>query len=82
MLNCSFGLVGLVVAGALISPVSAQDEAQVERGVTVYADQRCALCHSVADVGNKKGPLDGVGDRLGALRSESGSSIRRRWRAR
>lgn len=38
----------------------------VEHGVKVYADQRCALCHSIGDVGNKKGPLDGVGDRLSA----------------
>ena len=25
-------------------------------------NQKCALCHSIGDKGNKKGPLDGVGD--------------------
>jgi mono/diheme cytochrome c family protein len=34
------------------------------RGQAVYAEQRCALCHSVAGEGNSKGPLDGVGSRL------------------
>jgi mono/diheme cytochrome c family protein len=26
----------------------------------VYADQKCALCHSIGEKGNKKGPLDAV----------------------
>jgi mono/diheme cytochrome c family protein len=33
-------------------------------GEEVYAAQKCAVCHSVGDKGNKKYPLDGVGSRL------------------
>lgn len=40
------------------------DDARVKRGVTVYREQRCQVCHSIAGVGNKRYPLDGVGDRL------------------
>ena len=32
----------------------------------MYADQKCSLCHSIGDKGNKKGPLDGVGSKLTA----------------
>ena len=35
-------------------------------GEQVYVAQKCALCHSIGDKGNKKGPLDGVGARLSA----------------
>lgn len=42
---------------------AAQDPA---RGVKVYADQKCAVCHSIAGKGNAKGPLDDVGSRLKA----------------
>ncbi len=66
MLHFSLSLAALVVAGTLVVPVFASNEAQVEHGIEVFADQRCSLCHSVADKGNKKGPLDGVGDRLSA----------------
>ncbi len=33
-------------------------------GAKVYEEQKCRLCHSIAEVGNKRNPLDGVGDRL------------------
>ena len=42
---------------------AAQDAA---RGPQVFADQKCTLCHSIGDKGNKKGPLDGVGGKLSA----------------
>ena len=35
-----------------------------DRGVEVYAMQKCALCHSVSGIGGKKMALDGVGSRL------------------
>ena len=41
------------------SAALAQD--QVAKGEAVYTAQKCALCHSIGDKGNKKGPLDGVG---------------------
>jgi mono/diheme cytochrome c family protein len=37
---------------------------QIDRGIKVYAEQKCAVCHSIGDQGNKKGPLDGVGTKL------------------
>jgi mono/diheme cytochrome c family protein len=40
--------------------------AQVDEGVKVYAAQKCSICHSIAGVGNKKLPLDGVGTKLTA----------------
>jgi mono/diheme cytochrome c family protein len=42
------------------------DEAQIQRGVKVYAAQKCSMCHSISGVGNKKLPLDGVGGKLSA----------------
>ncbi len=35
-----------------------------DRGMEVYAMQKCALCHSVSGIGGKKMALDGVGSRL------------------
>jgi mono/diheme cytochrome c family protein len=52
----------LVMAGI----AAAQDAAKVKRGVEVYAEQKCSMCHSVAGKGNAKGPLDGVGTKLSA----------------
>ena len=46
--------------GAAVN-ASAQD---VPKGEKIYAAQKCSICHSIGDVGNKKGPLDGVGARL------------------
>ena len=54
-------MAGLVLLGA--SGATAQDAA---KGEQVYAAQKCALCHSIGDKGNKKGPLDGVGAKLSA----------------
>jgi mono/diheme cytochrome c family protein len=42
----------------------AQDAKQMERAQKVYAEKKCANCHSIAGKGNKKGPLDGVGSKL------------------
>jgi mono/diheme cytochrome c family protein len=48
------------------SATSAQDAKQIDRGMKVYADQKCSVCHSIAGKGNKNGPLDDVGSRLTA----------------
>jgi len=56
---------GLAVCLGLALNAAAQD-AKVAQGEKVYADQKCALCHSIGDKGNKKGPLDGVGTKLKA----------------
>jgi mono/diheme cytochrome c family protein len=49
-----------VAAGA-----AAQDST-VTKGQQLFADQKCTLCHSIGDKGNKKGPLDGVASKLSA----------------
>jgi mono/diheme cytochrome c family protein len=56
-------VVVLLAAGRL---VSAQGNAQIERGMKVYTDQKCAACHAIAGKGNAKGALDDVGSRLSA----------------
>lgn len=57
--------VALLLAGALAVPAFAQeDKAKIDRGIKVFADKRCSMCHSIAGKGNKTAPLDGVGDRL------------------
>ena len=33
-------------------------------GQEVYKANKCAVCHSIAGVGNKKGPLDGIGSKM------------------
>ena len=48
---------GVLALGAVAA--SAQN-AVVAKGMQVYADQKCALCHSIGDKGNKKGPLDEI----------------------
>ena len=55
--------VGFLAAWAV--PALAQD-AKVAKGATLFADQKCTLCHSIGDKGNKKGPLDEVGSKLSA----------------
>ena len=57
---------GMVVALAVGSTAFAQDKAAVEKGMKVYTEQKCSLCHSVDGKGNAKGALDGVGTKLKA----------------
>ena len=49
---------------------AAAQDAKVAKGQQVFTDQKCSLCHSIGDKGNKKGPLDGVASTL------SGDEIR------
>jgi mono/diheme cytochrome c family protein len=56
-------LAGAFVAG-LASVAAAQDP--VKKGQELFTSQKCGMCHSVAGVGNKKFPLDGVGAKLSA----------------
>lgn len=51
---CALGLI-------LTASPSAQ---AVDNGAKVYADQKCATCHSIAGRGNAKGALDDVGSKL------------------
>lgn len=56
--------IALIACLGFAAAASAQDAKA--KGEKVYADQKCAMCHSIADKGNKKGPLDGVGSKLTA----------------
>jgi mono/diheme cytochrome c family protein len=47
-------------------PESPGDEAALQRGRAVYAEQKCATCHSIAGQGNPRNPLDGVASRWDA----------------
>lgn len=55
-----------VAALALGRAAFAQDKAQIDKGMKVYGEQKCSMCHSIAGKGNAKGPLDGVGTKLTA----------------
>jgi len=57
-------VIGLVLAGG--AAIASAQDAKVARGEQLYAEQKCALCHSIGDKGNKKGPLDGVGAKRSA----------------
>ena len=52
-------LLGVVLGAGLAATAFAQNPAA--RGEAVYAEQKCSVCHSIGDKGNKKGPLDGIG---------------------
>ena len=55
-----------VAAGAAALPQEPAplDPAKIERGIKVYAAERCSSCHAIGNVGNRRYPLDGVGSRL------------------
>ncbi len=54
-------LMAAVMCAGFAAPVAAQDAKA--KGAQLFADQKCTLCHSIGDKGNKKGPLDDVGSR-------------------
>lgn len=58
-------LVMVVVLG-LPAMAVAQDKALIDRGMKVYTDQKCSICHSIDGKGNAKGALDSVGLKLKA----------------
>ena len=60
MRSIVFGL-GILV---IVSTAAPAQDAIIAKGQQVYADQKCGLCHSIGDKGNKKGPLDGIGSKL------------------
>jgi mono/diheme cytochrome c family protein len=58
-------MAGLTLCVGLAATAAAQD-AKVAKGEKLFADQKCTLCHSIGDKGNKKGPLDGVATKIKA----------------
>ena len=59
-------LLTVIVLALSAGSAAAQDKAQIEKGMKVFADQKCGICHSIDGKGNAKGPLDGVGLKLSA----------------
>lgn len=57
-------MVGLTLCMGMAATAAAQDATVVAHGEKVYVDQKCAVCHSIGEKGNRKGPLDGVASRL------------------
>ena len=58
---------GVVMAAAILvaAPGLARSAgAQADKGMAVFAEQKCTQCHSVAGRGNKKGALDDIGSKL------------------
>ncbi len=53
----------------VLAPASSQTPmpAQVDAGRRLYVAEKCSTCHLVAGQGNKRFPLDGVGQRLTAV---------------
>ena len=49
-----------------VATAAAAQDAKVSKGEQLFADQKCGLCHSIGDKGNKKGPLDGIGAKRSA----------------
>jgi mono/diheme cytochrome c family protein len=52
---------------ALVAAVGQAPVPQIEAGRRLYVTQKCSACHLVAGQGNKRFPLDGVGQRLTAV---------------
>ena len=55
-------MIAAVFAVVAARPAMAQGDA--EKGKTVYAAQKCSMCHAIAGVGGKASALDGVGKKL------------------
>jgi cytochrome c2 len=50
----------------VIGVIAYSADASVDHGKEVYAAQKCQMCHSIAGVGNKKYPMDGIGSKMKA----------------
>jgi mono/diheme cytochrome c family protein len=57
-------LCAVAMTVAVVATAAAQDAKA--KGEKLFTDQKCTLCHSIGDKGNKKGPLDEVGRKLSA----------------
>jgi mono/diheme cytochrome c family protein len=61
MKSVVFGVIAVLASATF---AGAQDK--VAKGEKVYGENKCAMCHSIGDKGNKKGPLDGVASKYSA----------------
>jgi mono/diheme cytochrome c family protein len=61
-----FRVLMIAAVFALVAARPALAQGDAEKGKTVYAAQKCSICHSIAGTGGKAVPLDGVGKKLSA----------------
>lgn len=66
MIATSWFTAAAIAMTFMIGSVAPQDAKVVAKGEQLYGAQKCAMCHSIGDKGNKKGPLDEVGSKLSA----------------
>jgi mono/diheme cytochrome c family protein len=60
------GIAAAVALGVVLTAGTASAQGSADKGKQVFTAQKCAMCHSIGDTGNKKGPLDDVGSKLKA----------------
>lgn len=59
--------VGVIIVSFLAATAEvAFAQTPVEKGLQVFAAQKCSICHAIAGKGNAKGSLDDVGTKLSA----------------
>ena len=54
------------VAIAMLGGTAFAQDANIQKGMEVYAANKCSMCHAIAGKGNAKGALDKVGGTLTA----------------
>jgi mono/diheme cytochrome c family protein len=57
---------GIITAWTAPALAGQKPDDKIALGMKVYEQQKCSMCHSIGDKGNKKGPLDDVGSKLSA----------------
>ncbi|MBZ5557243.1 MAG: cytochrome c [Acidobacteriia bacterium] len=53
-----------ILASVFLYSTSAAAQDKVTIGTGLISSQKCILCHSIGERGNKKGPLDGIAKKL------------------
>jgi mono/diheme cytochrome c family protein len=53
-------VIAAIVSAVFIYSSSAAAQDKVTIGTGLISSQKCILCHSIGERGNKKGPLDGI----------------------
>jgi mono/diheme cytochrome c family protein len=62
-----YHVIGWMVVGVFaVFTAGAFAQAQVDKGMKVYGEQKCSICHSIGGKGNAKGPLDEIGSKHSA----------------
>ena len=63
-MSTAFRVLTIAAVFAMVAARPAMAQGDAEKGKAVYAAQKCQMCHSIAGVGGKASPLDGVGKKL------------------